>query len=179
MRDYWEKAAKELKNIRSITGASIFMAMGPVLALCTIQINQFLQIGFTSLTHALTGYFYGPVVAMVAGGLADIIKYIIKPTGPFFPGFTLNEMLVGLIYGVFFYNRKVTLSKTITARIIVTVGINLTLTPLWLAIMYGNAYKFMVPTRLIKNLVMVPIDILILHTLLKFCEKNKNRIKRQ
>lgn len=178
MKEYWQKAAKEMKNIRSITGAAIFMAMGPVLALCTIQINQFLQIGFTSLTHALTGYFYGPIVAMIAGGMADIIKYMLKPNGAFFPGFTLNEILVGFIYGLFFYNRKVTLPKTITARIIVTVGINLTLTPLWLSIMYGNAYKFMVPTRLIKNLVMIPIDIFILHTLLKFCEKNKHRFKR-
>ena len=78
MIEYWKKAAKELKNTRSITGAAIFMAMGPVLAMCTITINQFLQIGFTSLTHALTGYFYGPVVAMVAGGLADIVKFMIK-----------------------------------------------------------------------------------------------------
>ncbi len=177
MKEYWKNAAKELKNIRSITGAAIFMAMGPVLALCTIQINQFLQIGFTSLTHALTGYFYGPVVAMFAGGLADLLKYIIKPTGPFFPGFTINEMLVGLIYGLFFYNRKVTLPKSTVARFIVTIGINLTLTPLWLSILYGNAFKFMVPTRLIKNLVMIPVDIFLLHTLLKFCEKNKKRFK--
>ena len=107
--------------------------------------------------------------------LADIIKYLLKPTGAFFPGFTLNEILTGLIYGIIFYRKDVKLSRVIIARIVVTVGINLTLTPLWLSFMYGNAYKFMVPARLIKNLVMLPIDIFILYTLLKFTDKNIKR----
>ncbi|MBE6865921.1 MAG: folate family ECF transporter S component [Ruminococcaceae bacterium] len=175
MKEYWKNAAKELKSVRAITGAALFAAMSPILALCTIQVNQFLQIGFTSLTHAMTGYFFGPLVACMSGGIADIIKYMLKPNGPFFPGFTINEMLVGFIYGLFFYKRKITLPKCITARFIVTVGINLTLTPLWLSFLYGNAFKFMVPTRIIKNIIMIPVDIFLLHTLLKFCEKNRNR----
>ncbi len=177
MKEYWKNAAKELKSIRSITGAALFAAMSPILGLFTIQVNQFLTIGFTSLTHAMTGYFFGPLVACMSGGVADIIKYLLKPDGPFFPGFTLNEMLVGFIYGLFFYNRKVTLPKCISSRLIVTVGINLTLTPLWLSILYGNAYKFMVPTRIIKNIAMIPVDIFLLYTLLKFCEKNTRRFK--
>lgn len=178
MKEYWKSAARELRSVRSITGAALFAAMSPILALCTIQVNQFLQIGFTSLTHAMTGYFFGPLVACMSGGIADIIKYMLKPNGPFFPGFTINEMLVGFIYGLFFYKRKITLPKCITARFIVTVGINLTLTPLWLSFLYGNAFKFMVPTRIIKNIIMIPVDIFLLHTLLKFCEKNKNRFFR-
>ena len=176
MKEYWKSAAKELKSVRSITGAAIFAAMSPILALFTIQVNQFLSIGFTSLTHAMTGYFFGPLVAAMSGGIADVIKYLLKPDGPFFPGFTLNEILVGFIYGLFFYKRKITLPKCISARLIVTVGINLTLTPLWLAMLYGNAYKFMVPARIIKNIRMIPIDIFLLYTLLKFCEKNKKRL---
>lgn len=177
MKEYWRKAAKELKSVRSITGAALFAAMSPILALFTIQVNQFMTIGFTSLTHAMTGYFFGPLVAAMSGGIADVIKYILKPNGAFFPGFTLNEILVGFIYGLFFYGRKIDLPKTIGARLIVTIGINLTLTPLWLSIMYGNAYKFMVPIRLIKNIAMIPIDIFLLYTVLKFCEKNKKRFK--
>jgi len=178
MKEYWKNAAKELKNVRSITGAALFAAMSPVLALLTININQFLQIGFTSLTHAMTGYLYGPVVAGVAGGLADIIKYLLKPDGAFFPGFTLNEIVVGTLYGMFFYKKKITVPRCIGSRFIITFLINLTMTPLWLSIMYGNAYKVMVPARIIKNLVMIPIDIFILYNVLRFTEKNfKNRFK--
>ncbi|MBQ5326371.1 MAG: hypothetical protein J6K80_04110, partial [Oscillospiraceae bacterium] len=70
------------------------------------------------------------------------------------------------------YKKDVKLSRVIIARVVVTVGINLTLTPLWLSFMYGNAYKFMVPARLIKNMVMLLIDIFILYNLLKFADKN-------
>ncbi|MEG1863609.1 MAG: folate family ECF transporter S component [Oscillospiraceae bacterium] len=172
MREYFKQAAKEVKNIRSITGAALLGALSPVLNLLTITINQFLQISFTSLTHAMCGYLYGPVMACLVGGFVDIMKYMIKPTGAFFIGFTINEMLVGLIYGLMFYKKKITWSRVIVARLIVTIGINLLLTPLWLSIMYGKAYTVMVSVRIVKNIIMMPIDMSILYTLLKFGEKN-------
>ena len=173
---YWKSAAAEVKNVRSLTGAALISAMGPILALMTIVVNQYLQIGFSSLVHAVNGMMFGPVLAGLAGGVADIIKYIIKPTGPFFPGFTLNEILTGVIYGLFFYKRDIKLRDIIIARVLVTLGINLLLTPLWLSIMYGQAFTVMVPVRLIKNVVMLPIDIFLLHTVLNFTKKIKQRL---
>lgn len=175
MKEYWKSAAKEVKTVSSITGSALLAAMSPVLGMLTINVNQYMKIGFTSLIHAMTGYLYGPILAGIAGGVADIIKYIAKPTGPFFPGFTLNEILVGFVYGLFFYKKKVTLKKAVGARMIMTFGINLTLTPLWLSIMYGSAFKVMVPARIIKNIVMIPIDIFLLYNVLKFAEKNFKR----
>lgn len=172
MKSYWKSAFDELKNVKSITGAALLAALSPVLGMLTIVVNQFLQIGFTSLTHAMTGFLYGPVLAAVTGGVADIIKYMIRPTGKFFPGFTINEILTGFIYGAVFYKKQVTVKRVIVARLLIVVGINLVLTPIWLSIMYGNAYKFMVPARLIKNLVMFPIDVFLRYNVLKFSEKN-------
>ena len=43
MKEYWRKAAKEVKSVRSITGAALFAAMSPVLAIFTIQVNQFVS----------------------------------------------------------------------------------------------------------------------------------------
>ena len=179
MKEYWQSARKEMHNVASLTGAALLAALSPVLDLLTITVNQFLEISFTSLTHAVTGFLYGPVVGALAGGMADIIKYLIKPTGAFFPGFTLNEILTGFIYGVMFYKKDVRFSRVIRAKLIVTTGINLLLTPLWLSFMYGSAYKVMVPARIIKNLIMLPVDIFILNIVLKFADKNirKRRIK--
>ncbi|MDY4585946.1 MAG: folate family ECF transporter S component [Oscillospiraceae bacterium] len=172
MKEYLKNASKEMKNIHSLIGASLLGALNPILGMLTIHINQFLQIGFSSLTHAVTGYLYGPVLAMFAGGILDILKWIIKPDGRFFIGFTINEMLDGLIFGFALYKKPVTLKRVIITRVIITFLINLTLTPLWLSIMYGKAYKVMVPLRIFKNLAMIPIDVIILYTLLKFREKN-------
>ena len=176
MKEYFKSAAAEVKNIRSLTGAALVSAMGPILAMMTIIVNQYLQICFSSLGHAVNGALFGPILAGRAGGVSDIIKFIIKPTGAFFPGFTLNEILTGVIYGLFFYKREVRLRDIIIARLLVTVGINLVLTPLWLSIMYGSAFQFMVPVRLIKNIVMLPIDVFLLHTVLSFVKKIKNRL---
>ena len=41
--------------------------------------------------------FYGPAATGCVGAVADIIKYMIRPSGPFFIGFTLNEFISGLI----------------------------------------------------------------------------------
>ena len=172
MKEYWKKAFKELNNVRSLTGAAFLAALSPVLAMMSITVNQYMQIGFTSLIHAMTGFLYGPIVAAMTGGIADVIKYLIKPTGAFFPGFTLNEILVGFLYGVFLYGQKeIKLPRAVIVRLIITFLINLTLTPLWLSIMYGNAFKFMVPVRLIKNLVMIPVDVFLLYTVLNFVNK--------
>ena len=175
---YWKSAAAEVKNVRSLTGAALVSAMGPILAMMTIIVNQYLQIGFSSLVHAVNGMMFGPVLAGLAGGVSDIIKFIIKPTGPFFPGFTLNEILTGVIYGLFFYKREIKLRDIMIARVLVTVGINLLLTPLWLSVMYGKAFTFMVPARLIKNIVMLPIDVFLLHTVLNFTKKVKQRLSK-
>ena len=178
MKSYWDSAFKELRNVKSLTGAALLAAMGPVLAMFTIVVNDFLQIGFTSLTHAMTGYLYGPVLAALTGGVADVIKYLIKPTGKyFFPGFTLNEILTGFLYGCAFYKKEITLKRVIIVRLVITLLINLTLTPLWLSMMYGKAFTVMVPARIIKNLVKFPVDVFLRYTLLKFSEKNiKNKV---
>ena len=63
MKEYLKNASKEMKNIHSLIGASLLGALNPILGMLTIHINQFLQIGFSSLTHAVTGYLYGPVLA--------------------------------------------------------------------------------------------------------------------
>ena len=44
MKEYWKSAENELKSVRSITGADVFVAMRPILPLCTIQVNHFLSI---------------------------------------------------------------------------------------------------------------------------------------
>ena len=80
MKEYLKNASKEMKNIHSLIGASLLGALNPILGMLTIHINQFLQIGFSSLTHAVTGYLYGPVLAMFAGGILDILKWILKET---------------------------------------------------------------------------------------------------
>ena len=85
------------------------------------------------------------------------------------PGFAINEFLTGFIYGCFFYKKKITLPRVIVARAMITIFINLILTSLWLNIMYQSPLFTMI--RLIKNIVMFPVDVAILYFALKGAQR--------
>lgn len=169
-------SAKELKNTSAISITGMLIGISVVLSFLKIDISNLMQIGFTFLPIAAGGMLFGPTVGAIMGVASDILGYIARPSGFFFPGFTLNALIIGLIYGFFFYKKPVTLKSVILSSLTNTVIINLILTPIWLSIMYGNAYGVLVAARLLKTVVMFPIDTALLMMVLKLVEKiNANR----
>ena len=75
----------------SIGGSGIFYHRG----------RTYLKIGFGSVANEFVYYLFGPVLGVVYGCLLDLVKFVAKPTGAFFPGFTMVTMLAALIYGTF------------------------------------------------------------------------------
>lgn len=99
-------SAKEFRNLKSVVTAALLVAVHTVMAVfLSITVTQSLRISISFLTNVVTGALFGPVVGMLCGGIGDIVQYIIKPTGAYFPGFTISAMLSGFIYGVAYYNR--------------------------------------------------------------------------
>ena len=43
---------------------------------------------------------FGPGVGGAVGALSDILGYAVRPTGPYFPGFTVTAALSGVIFGL-------------------------------------------------------------------------------
>lgn len=166
-------SAKELKSTSTLTVSAMLTALNVVLHFFTVVISDFLQISFSFLPLALTGLLYGPIVGGIAGGVGDILKYIVRPTGAFFPGFTLNAILSGIIYGLILYKKPVTLKRAFAAVLCNTLIIHLLLTPLWLSIMYGKGYIVLFSARLVKNIIMLPIETAMLYSLAKVVDKSK------
>lgn len=167
-----KESTKEVKRVTSLCGCALLSALNTVVGQFTIVVSSFLEISFTSVVAGISGFYYGPVLSGIAGGCVDILKFLIHPTGPFFPGFTLNEIVLGFIYGTFFYKKEITLKRVIIARVSVTLIVNLLMTSLWLSMMYGKTFWAYLGIRLAKNILMLPIDIAILYSVLKFAEKN-------
>lgn len=123
--------------------------------LLSIQ-TQFLRIGFGFLPVAIAGIAYGPFWGGVCGAVGDIIGMLLFPSGAFFPGFTLTALLTGVIFGLVLH-KKASIIRILIAAAIVCIGCNLLLDTLWLDMLYGSGFIAILPGRIIKCLINIPI----------------------
>lgn len=183
-------SAKEFANLRSVVAAALLLALHTVLALfVSIQVSDSLRISFSFVTNVVTGAFFGPVMGFVCGGLGDIIQFILKPTGAFNPGLTLSSALAGMIYGIFFYrkfpssarDRKFkALDLKFMGRCIIGIAtdmflVNVLLSTYWITLLIAAPgesitakYMALFASRAIKNLIQLPVNIIITYYVLAF-----------
>ena len=95
MIQYWKAAVAQIRSVRSMVGGGMLVALDVLLDFFRIVISNFLEIGFSFLAIAAAGMLYGPLVGALVGGLGDLIEYVLRPSGAFFFGFTLNKILLG------------------------------------------------------------------------------------
>ncbi len=160
----------EFRNVRTITTMAMFAAVSVVLGYFTIQIGDYIKIGFSSISNQFVYYLFGPVAGAVFGGALDILKYLIKPTGAFFPGFTVSAMVGGIFYGSFFYKRPLRLWRVFAAELTVSVVCNMLLGTLWLSMLHGKGFLVLLPMRVFKNLVMWPVNSVLFYSIGKTLE---------
>lgn len=170
-------SAQEMRKTSVITLGGVLIALSVVLSFFKVPLSPTLQISFASLPIAAGGMLFGPFVGGVIGFVSDILGFVVRPNGFFFPGFTLNAILIGVFFGFFFYQRKVTLLNVILSSLLVTVVIHLGLTTLWLSMMYGDAFVVLLSARLLKNVLMFPIDTALLFMMLTITEQLRHRFK--
>lgn len=160
----------ELRKVRTITTAAMFAAISVVLGYFTIVIGDYIKIGFSTIANQFVYYLFGPVVGGVFGGALDFLKYLVRPTGAFFPGFTISAALAGVLYGCFFYKRPLTIGRVVAAEFTVLLICNVLLGTLWLNMLYGKAFMVLLPMRAFKNLIMWPINSMLFYTIGKTME---------
>jgi ECF transporter S component (folate family) len=160
----------EFRNVRTLTTAAMFAAISVVLGYFTIVLGDYIKIGFATVANQFVYLLFGPVVGTFFGGALDILKYLIKPTGPYFPGFTISAAIGGLIYGMILYQRPISLKRILIAELIVSIVCNMLLGTYWLTVMYGKGFLAILPMRVFKNLIMWPINSMIFYTIGKTLE---------
>lgn len=149
-------------DVKKLIQISLLIAIEVILTrFCSIQ-TPIVRIGFGFLPIAIIGMMYGPLSAGVAYAIGDLLGVALFPTGSFFPGFTLTAFLTGIVYGVFLYNKPKTWPRIIGAVLTVCLVINLGLDTLWLSILMGKGYIALLPTRIMKAVLMIPVQIFII-----------------
>ena len=189
-------SAREFKNLRTIVVCGLMAALAIVLSIATsMYIIPTTKIGLSGLPNRIVDYLYGPVVGCIFGGIMDVLKYLIKPDGAFFFGYTLTAMAGGLIYGIFYYRLQIkrpekeielfgwarfqswivvnvkTILLILIANALVKVICNVGMNTLWTSMMTGKAWLALLPARLIKNMVQIPLDTVVHFFLLKIFQQ--------
>lgn len=170
---FWKPAAGEFKKVKNITGAGVLGAMGLVLNQFTIVASPVMEIGFAFLATAISAYLYGPLLAGVAAMAMDILGFVLRPNGAFSFGYTLNAFLGGFIYGCWLYKRPVHILRVLGACASTLFLFSFILNPIWNHLLYGSAFVLISQTRMIKNILILPINTFLLFGALKLVEKNR------
>ncbi len=158
LRQLFRDSFHELKDVKALAMTAMLLAIAVVLGFYTLQV---------------TGMLFGPVVGGLMGGAADLVKYLVRPTGPFFPGFTISGAASGVIYGMILYKRPLTIRRVALANGLVMILVNICLNTYWLTLLYGNAFFAILPARVIKQAVMFPIYVALFYGVSRVLGKAK------
>ena len=168
----WLRSLEEFKKLNVVAFCGMMCAAAIVLNMvASINVGPYIRIGFSGLPNQVVAYLFGPAVGGIFGAALDVIKYLIKPDGAFFPGFTVSAALGGIIYGAVLYKRKVTLPGVLAAQLLVKVFVNILLNTLWLNMLYGKAFTALLPARIASNAAMLPIDTAIMFVMLQAVDR--------
>ncbi|SES06811.1 ECF transporter S component, folate family [Isobaculum melis] len=138
--------------------------------------NSIMRLSFFFIPLMLMGYLFGPWLAGLGGVVGDVVGMILFPKAMYFPGFTLNAFLVPFIYGLFFYQKNITLKRNVAAQITIMCVISLVLTPIWLNLLFKIPIIELMPLRIGKELIGLPVKVAVSYYL--FNHETVNRLIR-
>ena len=154
-------------DIKRLVTVSFLIALSIVLSRFLSITTPITKIGFAFLPIAFAGIWFGPLYGALTATVADIIGATLFPSGAFFPGFTLTAFLTGVIYGFILHRKPLTIFRICGAVLIITVLLHLGLNSLWLWMTTGRGIMVILPTRLLNNAVLVPVQVISIYTLSK------------
>lgn len=154
-----------ISKTKKIILSAFMLALSLVLSRFLAINTPLLAISFNFVPILLSAIWLGPKYSTCIYGLSDLIGAFLFPFGEYFVGFTISRILAGFIYGVILHQKEKEFSKKeliirlIIASTIVTLLVNVLLNTLWLSIMYEKAFMVLIGTRIIKDMIMLPIQV--------------------
>lgn len=133
-----------------------------------------LKIGVAFIPVAYTGMLFGPVFGGIGAALADVLQYFLYPAGAFLPGITFDQFLSGAAYGILLHKKKPSVLRVLIAASINELLISGVLTTFWLFLVTpGKTFMALFLMRIVKCLIMTPIETAAVYTVWKVTQKTK------
>lgn len=166
-----------MKKIKKIIISALLLASAIVINRFLSINTSILSIGFTFVPLMLAGIILGWKYSLLIAALTDLIGALLFPFGTYFVGYTISSALTGLVYGLLLYRKdgfkldKRFMIRLLIAILIVTIFINGGLNTLWLVITMKKAFLVILPTRVLKQLIMIPVMFITMVALCKVLQK--------
>ena len=130
-----------------------------------------LSVGY--LPIMLASILLGPVWGMGVGALADVVGFLLFPSGTYFPPITLTSALVGMLPYVFM---RLTGNWPQWLKVLISVALtqilcSIFLQTYWLSLLMGKAYLVLFFPRAVVTLVTIPVYYLLIHSVLGSLKK--------
>ncbi len=163
-----------MSKIKKVILSAMLLAILIILSRFVSIKTQILVISISFIPIMMSAIWLGPKYSTIIALLGDLLGAILFPFGAYFPGFTVSAAISGLIYGLFLYNNGEALKnnqliiRLIISSLIVLIIVNVFITSLWIHILYGKAYSAIMASRIITQIIMMPIQIITIYALEKF-----------
>lgn len=165
-RAYWCDAAAELKDTRILVIAALLIAIRVAMKGVYIPLAPNLNINLGYFVNALGAMIFGPVVAGLAAAVSDTLGCMLFPKGPYFFPFIFIEIAGSMIFAMFLYRAKVSVTRLVLSRFCVSFFVNIVLNMPIMALFYKvvmhQSYTWMQLPTIAKNLSLFPLESLLL-----------------
>ena len=189
----FKDSTQELKKVSTLTVCGVLMALSIVMRNMAINITPDLRITFSFFVIMAIAMLYGPVVCVISNVGVDVIGYVLDgyKARDYNLGLLAVKIIIALIYGICLYKKttgKSIIISGIISRVIVVILCNLVLNSAVLYYCYTNknfpfmsasewtAFRIWFTPRLIKNCVMLPIELVMVSLLLPIISQAYKRI---
>ena len=171
-----------MKKTKKIVLAGVFIAMIVILSrFLSIKLPGY-KIGFSYIPAYLGAILLGPIYDAVILGLSDLIGSTLFPFGSYFVGYTISSVIKGAIYGLILHkiykenlSNKEIIIRLIVASCLTQILVNGVLNTLWIAITQDKAFFVIAGARFIKELIMVPVQVLTMFPIIKVLQPAINK----
>lgn len=163
------------KTIKKMAILAMLLAMGIALNQFYIPVGENLRIQFDFVVNMLVASMFPLGSVVVYAIVEDLIAFFLFPSGPFFPGYTLTAALSCTIYWIFLH-KEVNLKNIIISKAIVNLCVHVLLNSVWSAMLYSKGYMYYMMKSVVKNITMLPIEIIIFYLIYRLVKPLLNKL---
>lgn len=153
---------------------ALLMAINVAISSMFIEVGPNLRLYFTYIVNMIVAANFSLPLVITYAIVEDFIAFFLFPSGPFFLGYTITAVVGCVIYHIFLH-KEINLKNIIISKTLVNIFVNIGLNSLWSSMLFSKGYIYYFSKSVVKNLLMLPIEIIVFYTIYKLIKPLLNK----